>query len=82
MLNGEESTYWSVICSTAAEWSKLTKSFRQTTDKNEKYLYATLSSDFLPEIPSMIVHKVRKTFLYFNPDIATNDVCHVIMTKT
>ncbi|EDV19877.1 uncharacterized protein TRIADDRAFT_61654 [Trichoplax adhaerens] len=59
MVNNKESTLWSVVCATAAEWSKLAKSFRQSTDKNEKYLYATLSTDFVPEIPSMIIHREK-----------------------
>ncbi|XP_066276513.1 chromatin remodeling regulator CECR2-like isoform X2 [Branchiostoma lanceolatum] len=50
---------WSLICSTAEDWSDLAESFKGSRTQVERRLYKTLMEDFVPEIPEMIAAKEK-----------------------
>ncbi|XP_078670272.1 uncharacterized protein LOC144910741 isoform X3 [Branchiostoma floridae x Branchiostoma belcheri] len=55
---------WSLICSTAEDWSNLAESFRGSRTQVERRLYKTLMEDFVPEIPEMIAAKDNIDTIY------------------
>ncbi|XP_066276515.1 chromatin remodeling regulator CECR2-like isoform X3 [Branchiostoma lanceolatum] len=55
---------WSLICSTAEDWSDLAESFKGSRTQVERRLYKTLMEDFVPEIPEMIAAKDNIDTIY------------------
>ena len=50
---------WHLVCHSQEDWQKLTDFFKKSKVKCEKELYKTLANDFLPEIQSLFVAKVK-----------------------
>lgn len=59
-LLGHKRGAWSLVCDTEEQWVSLAESIKDKTSPQERHLYRIISQDFLPEISSMIEHKVRR----------------------
>ena len=57
---------WSLVCDTEQQWASLAESIKDKTSPQDRHLYRIISQNFLPEISSMIQHKV--TLPSFLPD--------------
>ncbi|XP_021457770.2 cat eye syndrome critical region protein 2 homolog [Oncorhynchus mykiss] len=51
---------WSLVCDTEEQWASLAESIRDKTSPQDRHLYRIISQNFLPEISSMIEHKVNE----------------------
>uniref|UniRef100_A0A672GS56 Bromo domain-containing protein n=1 Tax=Salarias fasciatus TaxID=181472 RepID=A0A672GS56_SALFA len=51
---------WSLVCDTEEQWVSLAESIKDKTSPQDRHLYRVISQNFLPEISSMIEHKVRR----------------------
>lgn len=49
---------WSLVCDTEEQWVSLAESIKDKTSPQDRHLYRIISQNFLPEISSMIEHKV------------------------
>uniref|UniRef100_A0A672ZNM4 Bromo domain-containing protein n=1 Tax=Sphaeramia orbicularis TaxID=375764 RepID=A0A672ZNM4_9TELE len=50
---------WSLVCDTEEQWVSLAESIKDKISPQDRHLYRVISQNFLPEISSMIEHKVR-----------------------
>lgn len=51
---------WSLVCDTEEQWASLAESIKDKTSPQDRHLYRIISQNFLPEISSMIEHKVSQ----------------------
>lgn len=58
-LPGRTRGAWSLVCETEEQWLSLAESIKDKTSLEDRHLYRVISQNFLPEISSMIEHKVR-----------------------
>lgn len=56
---GAERGAWSLVCDTEEQWVSLAESIKDKSSPQDRHLYRIISQNFLPEISSMIEHKVR-----------------------
>lgn len=47
------------MCDTEEQWVSLAESIKDKSSPQDRHLYRIISQNFLPEISSMIEHKVR-----------------------
>lgn len=59
LLPGCKRGPWSLVCETEEQWVSLAESIKDKTSPQDRHLYRIISQNFLPEIRSMIEHKVR-----------------------
>uniref|UniRef100_A0A3P8RS52 CECR2 histone acetyl-lysine reader n=1 Tax=Amphiprion percula TaxID=161767 RepID=A0A3P8RS52_AMPPE len=59
LLAGRKRGAWSLVCDTEEQWVSLAESIKDKTSPQDRHLYRVISQNFLPEISSMIEHKVR-----------------------
>lgn len=59
LLPGYKRGPWSLVCETEEQWVSLAESIKDKTSPQDRHLYRIISQNFLPEISSMIEHKVR-----------------------
>nr|XP_046249427.1 cat eye syndrome critical region protein 2 homolog isoform X2 [Scatophagus argus] len=57
---GHKRGTWSLVCDTEEQWVSLAESIKDKTSPQDRHLYRVISQNFLPEISSMIEHKVRE----------------------
>lgn len=57
--SGHKRGAWSLVCDTEEQWVSLAESIKDKTSPQDRHLYRVISQNFLPEISSMIEHKVR-----------------------
>lgn len=57
---GRKRGAWSLVCDTEEQWVSLAESIKDKTSPQDRHLYRVISQNFLPEISSMIEHKVRR----------------------
>lgn len=58
-LPGYKRGPWSLVCETEEQWVSLAESIKDKTSPQDRHLYRVITQNFLPEISSMIEHKVR-----------------------
>lgn len=59
-LPGHKRGTWSLVCDTEEQWVSLAESIKDKTSPQDRHLHRVISQNFLPEISSMIEHKVRQ----------------------
>lgn len=59
LLSAHKRGAWSLVCDTEEQWVRLADSIKDKTSPQDRHLYRVISQNFLPEISSMIEHKVR-----------------------
>lgn len=64
---GCERGTWSLVCDTEEQWASLAESIKDKTSPQDRHLYRVISENFLPEISSMIEHKVGTQRLLLVP---------------
>lgn len=50
---------WSLVCENEEQWTRLAESIKDKTSPQDRHLFRIITQNFLPEISSMIEHKVR-----------------------
>lgn len=56
---------WSLVCETEEQWVSLAESIKDKSSPQDRHLYRVISQNFLPEISSMIEHKVRPSEVWW-----------------
>lgn len=69
LLSGHKRGAWSLVCDTEEQWVRLAESIKDKTSPQDRHLYRVISQNFLPEISSMIEHKVRPKRHYNEPPL-------------
>lgn len=58
VLTARERGAWSLVCETEEQWVRLADSIKDKNSPQDRHLYRIITQNFLPEISSMIEHKV------------------------
>uniref|UniRef100_A0A8C6VZG6 Bromo domain-containing protein n=1 Tax=Nothobranchius furzeri TaxID=105023 RepID=A0A8C6VZG6_NOTFU len=59
-LAGHRRGAWSLVCDSEEQWISLAERIKDKSSPQDRHLYRVISQNFLPEISSMIEHKVRQ----------------------
>lgn len=52
---------WSLVCDTEEQWVKLAEGIKHRQSSQDRQLYRIITQNFIPEIGSMMEHKVSQT---------------------
>uniref|UniRef100_A0A8C6Q1H8 Bromo domain-containing protein n=1 Tax=Nothobranchius furzeri TaxID=105023 RepID=A0A8C6Q1H8_NOTFU len=76
-LAGHRRGAWSLVCDSEEQWISLAERIKDKSSPQDRHLYRVISQNFLPEISSMIEHKVRQqthaAVLYYQSCVCFQD---------